>query len=373
MLDVLFLTADGGGNVPPALALAGELALRGHRVRFLGHPAQESEITAAGHGFTPYRHAVLWSGHEPRTSARAAVDFLRFVTDGGCRADLDAELSRARTDVVVIDAMMPAAASAAARRGVPYALLMHTFARFFLGLERFEWLGRLRGVAIRSAWSTAPLALVASDRTLDPAPTTTPPSFVWSGVVEQLPTAPTRASTPPQVLVSLSSVDIPRQNALLQRILDALAPLPVRVVATTGPTINPRSLRPPGNAEVHAFVPHYDVMPSSSLVIGHGGHSTTMRALLHDLPLLILPADPRIDHPLLGRAVESSGAGLMLRNSVPVPVLRAAVQELLGDAAFRTAAAGVGARLREQRGQERAADLVVALAAHGGATSDRRR
>ncbi len=59
----------------------------------------------------------------------------------------------------------------------------------------------------------------------------------------------------------------------------------------------------------------------------------------------------------------------MLRNSVPVPVLRAAVQELLGDASFRTAAAGVGARLREQRGPQRAADLIVALAERGGVTS----
>jgi UDP:flavonoid glycosyltransferase YjiC (YdhE family) len=367
VLDILFLTADGGGNVPPALALARELAERGHGVRFLGHPAQESEIHSAGHGFRPYRHALLWSGHEPRSSTRAAVDFLRFVTDRGCRADLDAELSRRRADVVVIDAMMPAAAVAAARRGVPYALLMHTFARFFLGLGRFEALGRLRGVSIRNAWSRAPLALVTSDRALDPAPPTTPASFVWSGVVEQAPRTATRPVIPPQVLVSLSSVDIPGQDALLQRILDALAPLPVRVVATTGPTMDPASLRPPPNAEVHAFVPHYDVMPSSSLVIGHGGHSTTMRALLHDLPLLILPADPRIDHPMLGRAVETAGAGRMLPKSVPVPVLRAVVQELLGDPGFRSAAAGVGARLREARGPQRAADLVAALAAPRGA------
>ncbi len=365
VLDVLFLTADGGGNVPPALALARELAGRGHGVRFLGHPAQETEIRSAGHGFTPYRHALLWSGHEPRSSSRAAIDFLRFVTDRGCRADLDAELSSKRADVVVIDGMMPAAAAAAARQGVPYALLMHTFASFFLGLERFEWLGRLRGVSIRRAWSTAPLALVTSDRALDPAPLTTPASFVWSGVVEQDPVTPTRPGIPPQVLVSLSSVGISGQDRLLQRILDALAPLPVRVVATTGPTIDPASLRPPPNAQVHTFVPHYDVMPSSSLVIGHGGHSTTMRALLHDLPLLILPADPRIDHPMLGSAVESAGAGRTLPKSAPVPVLRAAAQELLGNPAFRHAAADVGARLREARGRQRAADLVVSLARRG--------
>ena len=41
MPEILFVTWDGGGNVPPALCIATELATRGHRVRFLGHLDQE--------------------------------------------------------------------------------------------------------------------------------------------------------------------------------------------------------------------------------------------------------------------------------------------------------------------------------------------
>lgn len=37
MSNLLFTTWDGGGNVPPALGIAGELQLRGHRVRVMGH------------------------------------------------------------------------------------------------------------------------------------------------------------------------------------------------------------------------------------------------------------------------------------------------------------------------------------------------
>lgn len=92
MAEVLILTVDGGGNVPPALALADELQRRGHRVSFLGHPRQEAEIRPRGHGFAPYRHAPLWSGHEHRSSARAAVDFLLLVTDRRCRRDLASQL-----------------------------------------------------------------------------------------------------------------------------------------------------------------------------------------------------------------------------------------------------------------------------------------
>jgi len=30
-------------------------------------------------------------------------------------------------------------------------------------------------------------------------------------------------------------------------------------------------------------------MPEVSLVVGHGGHGTTMQALAHDLPVLLMP------------------------------------------------------------------------------------
>jgi hypothetical protein len=37
MGDILFVTWDGGGNVPPAIGIACELQRRGESVRVLGH------------------------------------------------------------------------------------------------------------------------------------------------------------------------------------------------------------------------------------------------------------------------------------------------------------------------------------------------
>ncbi len=48
MAEILFVTWDGGGNVPPALGIAGELSARGHAVRFVGHPRQRPSLEAAG-------------------------------------------------------------------------------------------------------------------------------------------------------------------------------------------------------------------------------------------------------------------------------------------------------------------------------------
>ena len=51
MAEIVVVTWDGGGNVPPALAIAAELAARGHGIRVLGHRSQRDAIEAAG--FTP--------------------------------------------------------------------------------------------------------------------------------------------------------------------------------------------------------------------------------------------------------------------------------------------------------------------------------
>ncbi|HET9995865.1 MAG TPA: hypothetical protein VFQ17_00040, partial [Nocardioides sp.] len=57
MADILFVTWDGGGNVPPAVGIAAELAARGHRVRFLGHPTQAAAFADRGLAFTAFATA----------------------------------------------------------------------------------------------------------------------------------------------------------------------------------------------------------------------------------------------------------------------------------------------------------------------------
>lgn len=103
-------------------------------------------------------------------------------------------------------------------------------------------------------------------------------------------------------------------------------------------------------------------MPSCALVVGHGGHSTTMRALLHGLPLLVLPTDPRIDQGMVGRAVERAGAGLCLDRATSPERIRAAVRTLLEAPSHRAAAEAVGRRLRAHDGVSTIADRLLALA-----------
>jgi MGT family glycosyltransferase len=171
----------------------------------------------------------------------------------------------------------------------------------------------------------------------------------------------------PAVLVSLSTFRFPKMQECLQTVLDATAGLDARVVVTTGPVIDPASLRTAANHEVHRFVPHAELMPQMSLVVGHGGHATTMQALAHDLPLVVMPMHPLLDQPMVGRTVEAAGAGRAVSKKVDAATLRQVVEELLADGPHRAAAARLGAQIRAMPGAAHAADRIEALVRNGAA------
>lgn len=369
MADVLIVTWDGGGNVPPALALADELRRRQHAVRFLGHEQQRASLEAGGFAFAAYRHARPWSSTAPVEGLSGAFAIFRMFADRGPGRDLLEELAEHPADVLVVDCMSLGCLEAAERAGLPRAVLAHSFYGFLSTLWAKGPVGmfaRLHGLHPVRLWRNAPRLLLATDRELDPvADARLPASARYVGVVQPAPkTAPPRPpGGQPRILVSLSTLYVAGQESVLQNVLDALATLPVHTVVTTGRGVDPRRLHAPANAEVHEFLPHDEVLPTVDLLVGHGGHATTMRALAHDLPLVVLPVHPAVDMKMIGRSVEAAGAGRLLSRTATPGQIRVAVEELLADGPHRQACARVGARLRAQDGVRVAADAVEELLA----------
>jgi UDP:flavonoid glycosyltransferase YjiC (YdhE family) len=345
------------------MGIAGALARRGHDVRFLGHPVQEG-IIGRGFAFRPFEKARPWPPTGP-DNPNAPPAVVGVFADRGMGADLVATLAKEPADAVVIDHLLWGALSEARGVGVPYATLVHTL----LGQQRGVWSGG-PGAALASSlgfepaalWRSSGLMLVATMPALDPDGTRDLPSHaLYTGPVWQGRPVPASGGTPPLVLVSLSTFPLEGQAEALQRILDALATLNVRAIATTGPSVEPALLRAPANVELMRFAPHEDLMPRASLVISHGGHSTVTAALARDLPMLLLPMFPLGDQPAVARAVEACGAGLALAKESDVGAIRAAVSRLLGDPSYRTAAAALGKTIREKDGAEVAADALLRL------------
>jgi MGT family glycosyltransferase len=164
------------------------------------------------------------------------------------------------------------------------------------------------------------------------------------------------------VLISLSTYRFPKMAQCLQTMLDACAGLDARVVVTTGPVVDPAELRAPANAEVHRFVPHAELMSRASLVVGHGGHGTTMLALAHGVPLVLMPMHPMLDQPMVARSVGAAGAGRVVGKKSSAADLTPVVAAMLAEGPHRASAARLGAEIRSLRGAPNAADQVEALA-----------
>ena len=169
------------------------------------------------------------------------------------------------------------------------------------------------------------------------------------------------APAEPTVLVSLSTVNFPGQARAMQNILDALGTLDVRGNATVGLSIGIENLSAPPNVELRGFVPHVELLPTVSMVLGHGGHATTMAALAHDLPVLVMPMHPMLDQKMVGQSLVDAGAGRLLSKTATPEAIAAAVGELMGDGPHRAAAARLGAAIRGGSGARAGAELVESV------------
>ncbi|HEY4278350.1 MAG TPA: nucleotide disphospho-sugar-binding domain-containing protein [Conexibacter sp.] len=369
-MRALMVTWDGGGNLPPALGIARELQRRGDRVRVLGHEIQRAEIDAAGLEFHPFVRGRDYVSAEPRGTVGGVLGLVGLFADRGISEDALELLRPEPADILIVDCLLwGATGELVASSGIPVVSLVHSRADFFDRNARgpLGMLARLRG-ADPLASRNAAMRLITTRADFEPPrddPAANPHTgFVWQGEpVEATP------SEHPDVLVSFSTTTFPGQATALQRVIDALADEDVQVTVTSG-AVDPATLRPAANTRIVRRQDHAELLPHSSLVIGHGGHATTARALGHGIPVLVMPMHPLMDQPAIGRAVEALGVGMSLPKSASAPRIREAARRLLTDRQVQAAARRIGVETRSRDGAATAADVIAAAAAHP--TSDSR-
>jgi UDP:flavonoid glycosyltransferase YjiC (YdhE family) len=362
MVTALFVTWDGGGNLPPALGIAAELVRRGGTARFLGHESQRASIEASGFEFSPIQNGDGYSSAAPRRTLSGIAALTRIFSDRSIGRLAVTTARSSSSDVVVVDCLLAGATEVVLGSGLPTAGLVHSLLSYFEGNARGPIGGivRLRGARMTAALRRPTLELVTARPEFESFGRRGAPAnarhvgVVWNGT----PVASRFHSDRPRILVSLSTTVFPGQEHTLQSIIDALESLPVDATVTTGPSIDPGRLRAPAHIAVRSFGDHTELLRDASLLIGHGGHGTTMRALSAGVPVLVLPMHPLMDQPAIGRAVERLGVGRMLSRSSSLTAIRSAVLPLLEPGLVREAAAALGASIREHDGAARAADLL---------------
>ena len=126
---------------------------------------------------------------------------------------------------------------------------------------------------------------------------------------------------------------------LYRAVIDALAALPIRLLVTVGDAADPAALGPlPAHVRVERWIPQAAVFTEADAMVGHGGFGTTLGALLAAVPQVVVPLFA--DQPYNARQVEALGAGIAADAKDPAGI-RAAVERLLDEPAFRVAAGRV--------------------------------
>ena len=385
------------GHTNPTVPLARELARRGHEVAWTGHPEVVPELLPPAATFIPVADAVppeVVAAMEARTQKGTGGigGFKTLWTDftlpiarqmvPGVRAAADAFAP----DVLVVDEHALAGAAVAEARGLPWATSATSSGDLIDPLDGLPkvsgWLrDQMRSVLVEAG--VAPVRAEVVDPRFSPylvlaftiADLVGPPDAFPGHYAFVGPSIGDRPDDTPfpwewldgaerRVLVSLGTVNWRAGERFFAVAAEALAAIDARAVFVAPPDLVPA---PPPNVLVLPRVPQLALLPHLDAVVCHGGHNTVCESLAHGLPLVV--AAVRDDQPIIADQVVGVGAGLRVKfTRVTVATLGHAVESVLTDPRYRTAAERVQASFATAGGPSVAADHLEKLqgAAGGG-------
>jgi MGT family glycosyltransferase len=400
-MNFLFTTWEGGGNVTPALEAVRKVVERGHRVRVMSEECNRKEAEAAGAAFVAWKRAPNrtdrmpasdrcrdWAQATPQEGLLSVIRDLWCGPSQGYAEDVVEELQREAADLVVTSEMLMGVMAGCESVGQKYAVLypslrlypmpglppfgpgfapakndeeraMHEHVRkmseglFDSGLPALNSAREAVGLEplehLMEQLDSAQVELVATSPAFDFPADVLPENIRYVGPVLADPRWAKRwqspwAATDARPLVSVGfSTTFQNHAGVLQKVIDALEPLPVRVLVTLGGSIEADALRAAKNCVLVESAPHSEVMREASLVVTHGGHGTVMQALAARVPMLVIPhGRDQADNAI---RVTERGAGLSLPPDASVEAIRVACLRLLEEDSFRAAAKTLGDRV----------------------------
>jgi UDP:flavonoid glycosyltransferase YjiC (YdhE family) len=368
----LVATWASGGNLPPLLASAELLSASGFVVRVLTSGATRAAAAERGFPTVPYPttpdpvESVPFEAIAAELSGQAAgLEVARDVLD------LVRETS---ADVLVVDCMLPAALAAGEAAGVPTASVVHfpyALARAVMTRRGGAWttdraslddtrraLGLQPTGGNLAAWESPELLLVTLPRWFD-EPAKLPRHVVHAGPLGIRKKDPKYRVGEHRVLLSFSTTVMVGQEGVAANACAALELAGADGVLTRGPAV-PRSALPAVHGlEILDWADHDDLIPACDVVVTHGGLGTTLRALAHGRPLLLLPLGR--DQHFNASRVAQLGAGLTLPADASVTAIASALERLFTRSAYRERAMELAAQIALDEPDVRAAHALRRL------------
>jgi UDP:flavonoid glycosyltransferase YjiC (YdhE family) len=360
-MRVLFTTRGSAGHLGPLVPYATACRSAGHDVLVAAQDRFEANVSRTGLPFAPlgappdeewmpllpeFARMRLDEGHD-----RMLAEFFGGLDVRAMLPGLRALAGEWRPDLIVRDSWEYTSPLVAEEHGIPIA-------RVGLGVAAMQ------DESEEPYLTSIPLSLE------DPAVPLPPNTLRFRGA--EVPVAEPGEGAP-LVYVSFGSVTagghLPFYPALYRAAIEALAPLsrpeaspplrsPARFLLTVGEERDHAELGAlPPNVTVERWVPQDEVLHRAAAVVTHGGLGSTLGALAHGVPLVVLPLFS-LDQWFNAAAVARAGAGVALdaerhtRRAVDLPsedtlaALRPAVERLLSDPAPRRAAQAIAEEIR---------------------------
>lgn len=372
MARFFFVAPPIPSHAAPLIAMAKELARRGHDCAVAGHSF------ALGRLFGDDVRLLVPLAEEPARQIVGLLPALVLRTVGGrfliwrdvfhplgecMRDEVMTAVRDFRPDVIAADQITVAGFHAAREMGVPFAVVAGSMLPVSLG-ETWGEGGKDSGQPSLSkqfmklgakAELVASLRLIietAPARTLvlslgEFVPSFRPPAHVqFTGPILAPRTARAALSDSagmPLIYVGLGNIVPTAASNFYSAVALALGDKPVRVIvsAPDGMIANP-----PANFQVRPHWPQRDILARADAVICHGGFNTVCEALAEGLPLVCAPAGG--DTPMITRQMEQAGAAIRVSLRRPSAAeIGAAVDRVLRESSFREAAGRFSLLLRQ--------------------------
>lgn len=383
-MQVLFTTRGSSGHVGPLAPFAHACLRARHEVVVTAQRQFEANVTRAGLPFSPVDEPSRddWM---PLMAQFAELDVDTanrvMISEFFARLDLRAELPALRAiiesrrpDVIVRESWEFGSTLVAELYGIPIV-------RIGLGLAEMEELSvKLAAPEVDKAGVDLGLPSDPGGERLTAGPflTTMPQELEDPATSVPARTARFRfavgesggqlpdwwpGNEDPLVYLTFGSVaagaHLPYFPALYRSAIEALAPLPVRVLVTVGDAdreIKELGAVPP-NVHVETWVPHDDAARQADVIVCHGGFGSTLGTLAHGTPLVVLPLFSS-DQWANGESVVRTGAGITIaddrsaRQVLDLPAaetirkLAGAVSSVLGDDTHRREADRIADAMR---------------------------
>jgi UDP:flavonoid glycosyltransferase YjiC (YdhE family) len=357
-MRVLLASTAGAGHFAPLVPFAHALRRAGHDILVAAPISAQPRVERAGlpsisfadpleRDLAPVRERIRAATPHEANEIVLGESFGR-VRSRAALPGVELAIDAWRPDVVLRDSCEFASAVAAEARELPVARI----SPWLLAMEEFAVRRAAPAVDELRRWTGLEPDPDGARLAASPYLTLTPPSVEWPGAPEPEGTLrfhdaapPLRAvrpaGTPPLVYLTFGSVAagmgfFPR---LYRDVIDALADLPSRLLVTVGEAADPAELGPlPAHVRAERWVPQAEVFTEADAMVGHGGFGTTLGALLAGVPQVVVPLFA--DQPHNARRIAALGAGLVAHADDPASV-RAAVERVLAEPAFRVAAGRV--------------------------------